>query len=64
MEVEEYHIMIVINILVVFEICLLGLHRIIKSGINIAVGHRPKSYHFHELADHFRFRSAVTSDHI
>ena len=33
-------------------------------GINIAAGHRPKSDHFHELADHFRFRSAITSDHI
>ena len=35
-----------------------------RPGINIAVGHRPKSDHFQELADHFRFRSAVTSDHI
>ena len=33
------------------------------AGINITVGHRPKSVHLHPVADHFNFCSDIMSDH-
>ena len=31
----------------------------LTPGINITVGHRPKSVHLHPVADHFNFRMVV-----
>ena len=35
----------------------------VHPGINITVGHRPKSVHLHQVADHFNFCSDIMSDH-
>ena len=35
----------------------------VSSGINITIGHRPKSVHLHQVADHFNFCSDIMSDH-